>query len=89
MTWLEQRRPGPDVILLRDYPAGDVVRITCLYCPRAGQYHLARLVERFGPAAGLPEVLAMLSADCARRQDWRHIGPCSAGFADLGQRAVS
>ena len=53
VTWLEQRRPDPDVILLRDYPAGEVVRITCQYCPRAGRYRLARLVERFGPAAGL------------------------------------
>jgi hypothetical protein len=89
VTWLPQRQSGPDVILLRDYPAGEVVRITCRYCPRAGRYRLARLIERFGPAAALPEVLAALSADYPRRQDWRINGPCGAGFPDLVGRLRS
>jgi hypothetical protein len=71
-----------DVLRLRDYP-GDVVRIECRYCPRAGRYSLAGLVARFGPAAGLPEVLAALSVDYERRADWRITGPCGAGFPDL------
>jgi hypothetical protein len=54
--------------------------------PRAGWYTLAALVQCFGPAAGLPEVLAALSADCPRRQDWRFHGPCGAGFPDLVER---
>ena len=65
MTWLPQRQPAPDVLLLRDYP-GAVVRLDCQHCPRAGWYTLAGLVQRFGLAASLPEVLAALSGDCYR-----------------------
>ena len=85
MAWLPQRELDPDVILLRDYP-NRVVRIDCRHCDRSGRYGLALLVRRYGPAAGLPEVLAALSADCPRRQDWRITGPCSAGFPDLVPR---
>jgi hypothetical protein len=82
MTWLEQRQPGGDAVLLEDYP-GKLVRIECSHCDRTGRYGLALLVQRFGPAAGLPDVLAALSADCPRRQDGRINGPCGAGFPDL------
>jgi hypothetical protein len=83
VTWLEQRLPSPGVILLRDYPAGEVVRVTCRRCDRAGQYRLAGLVERFGPAAGLPDVLEALAADCPQRDVNRFGDPCGAWFADL------
>ena len=82
MAWLEQHQPGGDAVLLRDYP-GAVVRLNCQHCPRAGWYTLAGLIARYGPAAGLPDVLAALSADCPYRQDWRITGPCGAGFPDL------
>jgi hypothetical protein len=62
MTWLEQRQPGCGAVLLQDYPAGEVVHVTCQRYDRAGRYHLAGLVERFGPATGLPDVLEALAA---------------------------
>jgi hypothetical protein len=79
MTWLEQRRPGDSAELLQDYP-GKLVHIDCRHCDRTGRYGLAGLVRLYGPAAALPEVLATLSADCPRQQDWRTAGPCGAGF---------
>jgi len=75
-------------MLLRDYPDA-VVRLDCRHCPRAGWYTLDGLIARFGPAAGVPEVLAALSAGCPRRQDWRTHGPCGAGFPDLVPRVPS
>jgi hypothetical protein len=82
MTWPTQHPPGVAAVLLRDFPA-EVVRIDCRYCERAGRYRLAALVQQFGPAAVLPEVLAALSADCPRRADWCITRPCGAGFPDL------
>jgi hypothetical protein len=62
------------------------MRIACRDCPQASRHHLPGLVARFGPRAGLPDVLAALSAECARR-DAGHIGdPCGAYFADLVHR---
>lgn len=72
----------PGVLTLRDYP-GDQVRVVCELCGRSGAYSRARLVQRHGADMGLPALLATISADCPRRQDWRHAGPCQAGFPDL------
>jgi hypothetical protein len=72
MPWLEHREG-----------CRDVVRLDCRHCLRSGRYRLAVLIERYGPAAGLPEVL---SADCPRRQDWRFHGPYGAVFRDLMTR---
>jgi hypothetical protein len=88
MTWLEQRQPGCGAVLLRDYSAGEVVRVTCRRCDRAGRYRLAGLVERFGPAAGLPDVLEALAADCPQRDVNRFGDPCGALFADLWPRGT-
>src|SRR3712207_3431786 len=83
MTWLRQYQSHPDAFLLRDYPPGEVVRVECRHCPRADRYRPAELIERFGPAAGLPEVLAALTADCPRWQDWQPAGPYGTSFPDL------
>jgi hypothetical protein len=85
MAWLPQHQPGDDVVLLQDYP-DKLVRLNCRYCDRTGRYGLAGLVRRFGPAAGLPDVLEALSADCPRREDCRLHGPCGAGFPHLHLR---
>ena len=85
MTWLTLRQPGPDVVLLCNYP-GKVVRTDCQHCDWTGRYGLAGLVARFGPAAGLLDVLAALSTNCSRRPDWRVTGPCGAGFPALAAR---
>ena len=82
MPQLEQREGGRDLVLLRDYPKR-VVRLDCSRCDRTGRYDRAELMQRFGPAACLPDVLAALTADCPRRRAWRTHGPCGAGFPDL------
>ena len=67
---------------LGDYP-GDVVRIECERCGRAGRYRLHGLIERFGADAALPDVLLAL-ASCERRGDFSAMrgavhGPGSSG----------
>ena len=39
------RLVGDGAVLLRGYPAGEVVRVTCRLCARAGRYRLARLLK--------------------------------------------
>ena len=85
MRWLEQRQPGGDAVLLQDYP-NKLVCIECGYCDRTERYGLASLVQRYGPAAGLPDVLKALSADCPQLQDCRLHGPCGMNFPDLVPR---
>jgi hypothetical protein len=67
---------------VRDYPA-QVVRIACRHCPHAGRYRRAGLAERFGPAAGLPEVVEVLAADCLKRGIGQFSDPCGTYFPDL------
>ena len=68
-----------EAVTLAHYP-GDKVRVVCDVCGRSGQYSRARLIERFGTNAGLPDVLRQL-ADCA---NWGAGGdPCGAHFRDL------
>jgi hypothetical protein len=43
-----------------------LIRIKCDHCDRTAQYQRADLAERSGPAAGLPDVLDLLAADCRR-----------------------
>jgi hypothetical protein len=63
----EQRQPDRGVILLRDYPAGEVVRIDCRHYLRAGRDRLAALIERYGPAAEIADVLEAIAGDYPRR----------------------
>lgn len=63
-----------------------VLRVTCEACGREGRYGLAGLIDRFGPAAALPDVLAVLAADCPRRGTGRWFSdPCGTRFPDLGR----
>jgi hypothetical protein len=76
-------KPGEGASLLRDWPAGEVVRVACTRCDRAGRYRLAGMLDRFDPAAGGPDVLAALSADCPRRGINRYGDPCGVYYPDL------
>ncbi|MBK1670830.1 hypothetical protein CKO28_22695 [Rhodovibrio sodomensis] len=68
-----------EAVTLCDYP-GETVRVTCDVCGRSGRYPRARLIERFGADAGLPDVLREL-ADCT---NWgAGSQPCGAHFPDL------
>jgi len=84
-TWLPQRRADAGAVLLRDFPA-PIVAVGCEACARAGRYRLPTLLERFEPAAGLPDVLAALAADCPRQGAGRFSDTCGARFTDLGRQ---
>ena len=81
-TWLPQRRADAGAVLLRDFRA-PIVDVGCEACGRAGRYRLPALLERFGPAAGLPDVLAALAADCPHRGAGRFSDTCGVQFIDL------
>jgi hypothetical protein len=83
---LPRRASGPGAVLLRD-DTGEVVRLDCARCDRRGAYRLAVLIERFGPAAGLPDVLSVLAGNCPRRGMGRFSDPCGAGFPELAALA--
>ena len=83
-SWLPQRQPDAGAVVLRDFPAGLAVRVACTRCSRFGKYQLPALIRRYGPAAGLPEVLAELSRDCQRRIDGQQADLCGAYFPGLG-----
>lgn len=81
-TWLVQRRPDIGMPLLRDFPI-ELVRVTCHRCRLARHFQRAALIETYGPAAGLPDVLAALSADCLRHSATQTSDLCSARFPEF------
>jgi hypothetical protein len=81
-TWLVQRRPDNGMPLLRDFPI-ELVRVTCHRCMLARQFQRAALIDTYGPAAGLADVLAVLSADCLRHSAAQTLGLCAARFPDF------
>ena len=81
-TWLVQRRHDDDVALLCDFPI-ELVRVTCHRCELARQYQKAALIEVYGPAAGLPDLLVALSADCLQRGTPETSKLCAARFPDF------
>ena len=51
-------------LTLSEHP-GDVVRLRCEKCGRAGQYQRAKLIERYGPDIRLPDLREEI-AQCER-----------------------
>lgn len=64
---------------VRTYPL-DLIRIDCRKCGRAGQYHRATLLDRFGPDRAMPDVLGLLT-ECPRRENASD--NCMARYPDL------
>jgi hypothetical protein len=62
-----------------------VLRVACHKCDRSGQYPVANLIERRGPDAKLPDLLAEITADCPKRANNRvaMLDLCGAHFLDL------
>jgi hypothetical protein len=50
---------------LHEYP-GDIVRLSCPKCGRAGQYRKQNLIERYGADGRLPDLREEI-AQCERR----------------------
>jgi hypothetical protein len=61
----------------------EMLRIECAKCGRAGQYRVMRLMKECGPDTLLPELLALISADCPKRQARLTSDPCKAMMPDL------
>jgi hypothetical protein len=60
-----------------------LVRVKCDKCNRAGQYHTAKLIERYGREMVMPELRHVL-AQCPRRHTMND--PCMIVFADRVER---
>ena len=52
-------------VKLRDYP-GEMVRLSCTKCGRAGQYRKQNLIERYGADMRLPDLREEI-VQCERR----------------------
>jgi hypothetical protein len=61
----------------------DVLRVACSKCERRGQYSVARLIERYGADAGMPDWKDAISADCPLRAQPAGLDLCGAHFPDL------
>jgi hypothetical protein len=64
---------------LRDYP-GDLVRLRCDKCGRAGQYAKDTLIIRFGADVTLPDLRQEI-ARCERQTSM--LDPCGVHFEGL------
>jgi hypothetical protein len=64
---------------LSDYP-GDVVRLSCAKCGRAGQYRKQTLIERYGADIRLPDLREEI-AQCERRGHMHD--NCMVRYVDL------
>ncbi|GEO43621.1 hypothetical protein SAE02_77690 [Skermanella aerolata] len=67
---------------LGEYPL-PMVRVSCAKCGRAGQYHRAKLLERYGADMAMPELRHEL-AQCSRRRTMND--PCMVIFSDRIER---
>lgn len=72
--------PGPTTLTLTDYP-GDVVRLACRKCGRAGQYRRAALLKRYG-SVKLPDLRVEI-ARCAKMGSMSD--GCGAYFVELAR----
>jgi hypothetical protein len=59
------------------------VEISCNFCPRRGKANVARLMLEHGGNMPIPDLLRLLSADCARRQAARIAEPCGVHLPEL------
>ena len=64
---------------LREYP-GDLVRLSCEECGRAGQYRKQNLIERYGADSRLPDLRVEISQ--CRRHGKMH-DACMVRYVDL------
>ena len=62
-----------------------LLRVACRKCERKGLYHVAKLIERYGPDAKLVDWKDQITADCPKRANDRAalLDLCGAHFPDL------
>jgi len=68
-------------LLLHEYP-GDLVRLSCDKCGRAGQYRKQNLIERYGADIRLPDLREEI-AQCSRHGQMHDA--CMVRYSDLVQ----
>jgi hypothetical protein len=56
----------------------DVLRVECPTCGRHGRYHVARLVEEFGPWYRLTDWLHARTRDCPQKNQPGVVRACGA-----------
>lgn len=59
------------------------LEVACLRCDRRGRYGTARLVEKHGADAGLPDLRRVLAADCPRWAASNIYDLCGVHFPEL------
>jgi len=71
-------------LTLSDYP-GEIVRLSCPKCGRAGQYRKQNLIERYGADMRLPDLREEI-AQCERRGQTQD--SCVVRYVDLIRQAI-
>jgi hypothetical protein len=61
----------------------DVLRVECPNCNRNGRYHVARLVDEFGPDYRLTDWLQKLTINCPQKNQKGVTRACGACIPDL------
>jgi hypothetical protein len=61
----------------------DVLRVECPTCGRHGRYHVARLIEEFGPWYRLTDWLSERTRDCPQKNQPGVTRACGAVMPDL------
>ena len=65
----------------RTYPS-NTITVRCDQCGREGRYRRATLLERFGPDEPMPDILNVITEDCAKHG--RHLTDrCKAVYEEL------
>ena len=59
------------------------LEVACSVCEHRGRFVMARLLRDHGLAIQMPELLALLTADCPRRADASVAESCGAHFPQL------
>jgi len=59
------------------------LEIVCNRCDRKGEVSVDRLMAEHGPLMSIPTLLALLSADCPKRQEGRIHDVCGAHMPQL------
>jgi hypothetical protein len=76
--------PREGAIIFRDLVGKlDVLRVTCDKCGRSGQYHVDRLILRYGIDAKLFDWSDEITADCPRKIANKLNDLCGARCPDL------
>lgn len=69
-------------VTLGEFPH-ECVELKCWSCEREGVYRKGKLVDRFGAASGLVNVLNVLAADCPRNVKKETGKGCGAHYSNL------